>query len=46
MAGVSDEILRVHGVMPGKKADEVVRLMYKNVKSLETLVGQQKIRKS
>ena len=27
MVGVSDEILRVHGVMPGKKADGVVRLM-------------------
>ena len=34
MAGVSDEILQVHGVMPGKKADGVVRLMYKNVNSL------------
>ena len=34
MVGVSDEILQVHGVMPGKKVDGVVRLMYENVNSL------------
>jgi len=34
MTGVSDEILRVHGVMPGRKPDGVIRLMYENVNSL------------
>jgi hypothetical protein len=34
MTGISDKILRVHGNMPGKKADGVVRLLYENVNSL------------
>ena len=47
MTGVSDEILRVHGVMPGMKPDGVVRLIYENVNSLSNrLVGNQKLDKA
>ncbi len=39
MTGVLDEILRVHGVMPGRKPDGVIRLMYENVNSLPNRMG-------
>jgi len=39
MTGVSDKILKVHGVMPGRKPDGVIRLMYENVNSLPNRLG-------
>jgi hypothetical protein len=39
MIGVSDEVLRVHGVMPGRKQDGVTRLLYENVNSLPNRRG-------
>jgi hypothetical protein len=47
MTGISDEILRVHGNMPGKKVDGVVRLLYENVNSLSNrLWGNSKLEKA
>ena len=47
MTGVSDEILRVHGVIPGTKPNGVFRLMYENVNSLSNrLGGNQKLEKA
>ena len=39
MIGVSDDVLRVHGVMPGRKQDGVTRLLYENVNSLPNRRG-------
>jgi len=39
MIGVSDEVLRVHGVMPGRKQDRVTRLIYENCNSLPNRLG-------
>lgn len=35
LQGVSDEVLKVHGVAPGKKPDGVTRLIYENVNGLK-----------
>ena len=39
MIGVSDDVLRVHGIMPGRKQDGVKRLLYENVNSLPNGMG-------
>ena len=39
MVGVSDDVLRVHGVMPGRKQEGVTRLMYENCNSLPNRMG-------
>jgi DNA/RNA endonuclease YhcR with UshA esterase domain len=33
--GVSDEVLKVHGVSPGSKPEGVTRLIYKNVNGIQ-----------
>ena len=35
MRGVSDEVLRVHGVAPGSKEDGVTRLIYENANGID-----------
>jgi len=37
--GVSDELLRVHGIAPGKKADGVTRAIYENLNGLHTKIN-------
>ena len=47
MTGVSDEVLRVHGMMPGRKQDRVLGLMYENVNSFSNyLIGNSKLDKA
>ena len=35
LRGVSDEVLKVHGIAPGKKPEGVTRLIYENVNGLQ-----------
>lgn len=35
-AGVDEEILKVHGVAPGSKAEGVIRLIYENLNGLNS----------
>jgi hypothetical protein len=45
--GILDELLRVHGVAPGSKADGVVRLMYENLNGLlGKISGNEKLEKA
>jgi hypothetical protein len=37
--GVQDEVLQVHGVAPGTKAEGVVRLIYKNLDDLPNKIS-------
>jgi hypothetical protein len=39
MVGVSDDVLSVHGVMPGRKQEGVTRLLYENFNSLPNRTG-------
>jgi hypothetical protein len=39
MIGVSNDVLRVHGVMPDRKQEGVTRLMYENCNSLPNQMG-------
>jgi len=39
MVGVSDDVLRVHGVMPGSKQEGVTRFLYENVNSIPHRMG-------
>ena len=44
--GVQEEVLTVHGVAPGTKADGVVRLIYENLDGLSnTISGNEKLEK-
>ncbi len=44
--GVQDEVLQVHGVVPGRKADGVVRLIYENLDGLSNKIsGNEKLEK-
>ena len=36
---VSDEILQVHGVLPGRKDDGIVRLLYENANGIPNRLG-------
>ena len=38
MSGVSDNVLRVHGVMPGMKKEGITRLLYENCNSLSNRI--------
>ena len=45
--GVQDEVLQVHGVAPGTKAEGVVRLIYKNLDDLPNKIsGNDKLEKA
>jgi hypothetical protein len=45
--GVLDDLLRIHGVAPGSKADGVVRLMYENLNGLlSKICGNEKLEKA
>lgn len=47
VAGVSDELLRVHGVAPGSKGEGVTRLMYENSHSINNrITGNVKLDKA
>ena len=37
--GVSDEILQVHGVLPGRKDDGIIRLLYENANGIPNRLG-------
>ena len=37
--GVSDEILQVHGIIPGHKDDEIIRLLYENTNGIPNRLG-------
>jgi len=39
MAGLSEEILEVHGIAPGKNPEGVTRVMYKNLNGLNNRIG-------
>ena len=39
MAGLSEEILEVHGIPPGKKPERVTRLIYENLIGLKNMIG-------
>ena len=39
VSGVRDELLSVHGVAPGSKAEGIVRLIYENLKGLNSRVS-------
>jgi len=46
MSGVSDNVLRVHGVMPGMKKEGITRLLYENCNSLSNRIcGNNKLNK-
>ena len=46
MIGVSDDVLQVHGVMPGRKQEGIATLLYENVNSLPNQMGgNNKLRK-
>ena len=46
MSGVSDKVLRVHGVMPGTKKEGITRLLYENCNSLSNRIcGNSKLSK-
>ena len=46
-SGVSDEVLRVHGVAPGSKPDGVFRLVYENCNGLSNkITGNEKLEKA
>ena len=38
--GVSDEILQVHGIIPGRKDDEIIRLLYENTNGIPNRLGE------
>ena len=42
MAGLSEEILEVHGIAPGKKPEGVTRVMYENLNGLINSIGGNK----
>ena len=45
--GVSDELLQVHGVLPGKKEEGITRLMYENANGIPNrLVGNETLEKA
>jgi hypothetical protein len=37
--GVSEEVLQVHGVLPGRKEEGITRLMYKNANGFSNRMG-------
>ena len=39
MAGISDEVLEVHGVAPGQKVEGVTRVLYKNYDGMNNNIG-------
>lgn len=39
-SGVSDEVLRVHGVAPGSKLEGIVRLIYENLNGLNSRMSE------
>ena len=39
MAGISDEVLEVHGVAPGRKAEGVTRVLYENCDGVNNNIG-------
>jgi exonuclease III len=46
-AGVTDELLRVHGIAPGSKQDGVVRLIYENLNGLNSrMADNEKLEKA
>ena len=42
ITGVSDEILEVHGIAPGRKVEGVSRLIYENIDGLNNKIGGNK----
>ena len=47
MAGLSEEILEVHGITPGKKPEGVTRLIYENLNGLKNRIeGNEKLDKA
>jgi len=45
--GVSDEILQVHGVLPGRKDDGIIRLLQENANGIPNrLEGNEKLDKA
>jgi exonuclease III len=46
-AGVSDELLRVHGLVPGSKQEGIVRLIYENLNGLNSrMADNEKLEKA
>ena len=44
---MSEELLRVHGIAPGKKSDGVTRIIYENANSFNTRIsGNEKVEKA
>ena len=44
---ISEELLRVHVIAPGKKPDEVTRIIYENANSFNTRIsGNEKMEKA
>ena len=44
---ISKELLRVHGTDPGKKPDDVTRIIYENANSFNTRIsGNKKVEKA
>ena len=39
---IAEELLRVHGIAPGKKPDGVTRLIYENANSFNTRISRNK----
>jgi hypothetical protein len=37
--GVSDEVLQVHGVLPGRKEEGITRLLYENANGIHNRLG-------
>ena len=44
---IAEELLRVHGIAPGKKPEVVTRIIYKNANSFNTRIsGNEKVEKA
>ena len=44
---ISEELLRVHGIAPGKKPEGITRIIYENVNGLNTRIsGNEKVEKA
>ena len=44
---IAEELLRVHGIAPGKKPEGVTRIIYENANSFNTrIIGNKKVEKA
>ena len=44
---IAEELLRVHGIAPGKKPEGITRIIYENVNGLNTRIsGNEKVEKA